>query len=119
MGQKPPIKPEASTRAAEQAKLTSVPIAPSPQAVVWLVQLGYFESRANAEQRVKELAKQGMEGLQIVNAEQFPGLQRKQGNYVVIGPASEAKVREILDKAKLSVADAFVVNGYKQDVAGP
>jgi cell division protein FtsN len=93
------------------------PAAPGPLEVVWLVQLGYFESRVNAEQRLRMLTELGMEGLQIVNAEQYPGLRRKSGSYVVIGPANEAKAREILDKAKGTVTDAFVVNGYRRNTA--
>ena len=84
----------------------------NPDASAWFVQLGYFDSLANARTRVEQLQAAGVESVRIVKSENYPGLTQRQGSYVVVGPVTEAEAVAVMDKVKEHVPYVFVANGY-------
>ena len=96
-----------------EIKVPPGPISP-PTSLVWFVQLGYFESLANAEQTKADLEGKGIKDIKILDASHLPiWACRKGGNFLVIGPATQDVARKMQLEASKFVEKVFSYNGYQ------
>ena len=78
----------------------------------WFVQFGVFKDRPNAEIELRRLQNNGVDGLRIVGAAQFPGLQDQTASYLVVGPMSQSAASALIRGYTLEEPRPFVRNAF-------